>query len=351
MKSKVRLKGAVVVITGASSGVGRATARQFAQAGSNVILAARGEVALEKTAEECRKLGAKALAVPTDTTSAQAVEALARQAVERFGRIDVWVNSAAVHLFGAVETVPLDHFQRVLETNVMGYVHGSRTAIHHMKNQGHGVLINVSSATANVPQPFAAAYSMSKAAVSALSVSLRSELWLAEEQDIHVVTILPPAVDTPLFSRAANYSGRKVRAMPPVYAPETIARTIVKAAVKPKAEIAVGAGAKQMIKRHRAAPEATERLMALQVDRTHLSRTQSAPDTSGNLYESTTADDAMTVHGGWHGKYRQRRRKAVGIGLLLGAVGAAVVAKQCAEQSIATKTIKATAKKAAKLVA
>src|SRR5699024_7678578 len=181
MKSKVRLKGAVVVITGASSGIGRATARQFAKVGSNVVLAARGEQALEKTAKECRKHGIRALVVPTDTTSAQAVEALARRAVDRFGRIDVWVNSAAVHLFGAVETVPLDHCQRVFETNDMGYVHGSRTAVHNMKNQGHGVLINVSSAVANVPQPVTAAYSMSKAAVSALSVSLRSELWLAKE--------------------------------------------------------------------------------------------------------------------------------------------------------------------------
>lgn len=332
MKSKVRLKGAVVVITGASSGVGRATARQFARSGSNVVLAARGEKALEKTAEECRKFGVRALAVPTDTTSSQAVEALARHAVERFGRIDVWVNSAAVHLFGAVDTVPLDHFQRVLETNVMGYVHGSRTAIVHMKNQGHGVLINVSSAVANVPQPFTAAYSMSKAAVSALSVSLRSELWLAKEQNIHVVNILPPAVDTPLFSRAANYSGREVRAMPPVYPPETIAKAIVKAAVKPKPEIAVGAGAKQMIKQHRAAPEAAERMMALQVDRTHLSRKHSAPDTSGNLYDSTTGNEALVVHGGWHGKHRQRRRKIIGVGLLVGAAGAAVVAKKLAEQ-------------------
>lgn len=329
MRSKVKLKGAVVVITGASSGVGRATARRFAQAGSNVVLAARGQDALDKTAEECRNYGVRALAIATDTTSAPDVEALARHAVERFGKIDVWVNSASVHLFGAVETVPLDHFQRVLETNVMGYVHGSRTAIVHMKAQGHGVLINVSSAVANVPQPFTAAYSMSKAAVSALSVSLRSELWLAKDEDIHVVTVLPPAVDTPLFQRAANYSGRKVRAMPPVYPPETIAKAIVKAAVKPRPEIAVGAGAKQLIKQHRAAPIATERMMALQVDRTHLSRKHAAPDTSGNLYESTTGDDDYGAHGGWRGKARQRRRKLIGLGASLGAAGvAALVAKQ-----------------------
>lgn len=132
MKSSKKMRGAVIVITGASSGIGRATARQFAKAGSHVVLAARGRKALEETAQECRDLGAKAIAVPTDTTDATAVEALARRAVEQFGSLDVWVNNASVSLFGAVETVPLDHFQRVLETNVMGYVHGARAALHHM---------------------------------------------------------------------------------------------------------------------------------------------------------------------------------------------------------------------------
>src|SRR5699024_5319193 len=109
MKLPKKLRGATVVITGASSGIGRATARQFAKAGSNVVLAARGRKALEATAKECRELGAEALAIPTDTTDATAVEALARQAADRFGSVDIWVNNASVSMFGAVETVPLDH--------------------------------------------------------------------------------------------------------------------------------------------------------------------------------------------------------------------------------------------------
>ncbi len=346
-----KLKGAVVVITGASSGIGRATAREFARAGSHLVLAARGRKALEETALECRELGAQALAIPTDTTDATAVEALARHAVEHFGALDVWVNNASVSLFGSVETVPLDHFQRVLETNVMGYVHGSRAALHHMRNQERGVLINVSSAVAHVPQPFTAAYSMSKAAVSALSVSLRSELWLDKMKDIHVVTIVPAAVDTPFFERAANYSGRKVRAMPPVYAAEDIAKAIVKAATKPENEIPVGTGAKQMVKQHRAAPEATEKQMALQVDSTHLSRKESAQDTSGNLYESQT-DDEYTVSGGWNGRRRTKRRKLIGVGLAVGAVGlGAAAAQRVAGTMAAKKTLKTTGKKAAKIAA
>lgn len=349
MKSPRKLKGAVVVITGASSGIGRATAREFARAGSDVVLAARGKQALEETANECRKLGARALAIPTDTTDATAVEALARHAVEQFGALDVWINNASVSLFGAVETVPLDHFQRVLETNVMGYVHGSRAALHYMRDQEHGVLINVSSAVAAVAQPFTAAYSMSKAAVSALSVSLRSELWLDKMQDIHVVTVMPATVDTPFFGRAANYSGRAVRAMPPVYPPEDIAKAIVKAATKPENEIPVGAGAKEMVKQHRVAPAATEKQMAAQVDAAHLSRKESAPDTSGNLYESNTDDD-YTVSGGWDGQRKSQRRKLLGVGLAVGALGVGAAAVQRVAGTLtAKKALKKAGKKAAKI--
>lgn len=360
MKLPKKLKGAVVVITGASSGIGRATAREFARAGSHVVLAARGRKALEETAQECRKLGAKAVAIPTDTTDATAVEALARHAVEQFGSLDVWVNNASVSLFGAVETVPLDHFERVLETNVMGYVHGSRAALHYMRDQEHGVLINVSSAVAQVPQPFTAAYSMSKAAVSALSVSLRSELWLDKLKDIHVVTITPATVDTPFFGRTANYTGRKVRAMPPVYPPEEIAKAIVKAATKPENDIPVGAGAKEIVKQHRLAPAATEKQMAIQVDAAHLSRKESAPDTSGNLYESNTDDD-YTVHGDWGGQRRARRRKIIGVGLAAGSLGLGAVAvqriagnmaaKKSFKKMAAKKALKQAGKKAAKVAA
>ncbi len=351
MKSSKKMRGAVVVITGASSGIGRATARQFAKAGSHVVLAARGRKALEETAQECRDLGAKAIAVPTDTTDATAVEALARRAVEQFGSLDVWVNNASVSLFGAVETVPLDHFQRVLETNVMGYVHGARAALHHMRAQGSGVLINVSSAIAHVPQPFTAAYSMSKAAVSSLSVSLRSELWLEKLKDIHIVTVTPATVDTPFFGRTANYSGRKVRAMPPVHPPEDIAKAIVKAATKPENNVVVGAGAKELIQQHRVAPGATEEQMAVQVDTTHLSRKETAPDTSGNLYESNT-DDEYTIHGGWAGKRKTRTRQVLAAGLVLGAVGVgAVTVQRITMDKAAKKALKMAGKKVAKIAA
>ncbi|KQN99649.1 hypothetical protein ASF21_12630 [Arthrobacter sp. Leaf234] len=142
---------------------------------------------------------------------------MAGRAVEEFGRIDVWVNNAAVSFFSPFLDVPMRDFQRVIDVNLMGYVHGARAALERMQDQGAGVLVNVASIIGEVPQPYTSAYSVSKAAVRALGVSLRSELTLDRKKRIHVCTVLPPTVDTPFFDHAANYTGRRAVAMPPVY--------------------------------------------------------------------------------------------------------------------------------------
>ncbi|EKX67540.1 SDR family oxidoreductase [Streptomyces ipomoeae] len=315
----MRVRDSVVVITGASSGIGRATALAFARRGCAVVLAARRAEALEAVRQECeRHRGAEALAVPTDVTDAGAVDDLARRVTERFGRIDVWVNSAAVTVFGRFQEVPLEDFRKVLDVNVMGYVHGARAALRVMRDQGRGTLVNVSSIAGVVSQPYTHAYGMSKYAVRALSASLRQELLLDKAKDIHVCTVLPATIDTPLFEHAANYTGRKPVAMPPVYSPERVARVIVDLVRVPRREVVVGPMGRSLVLESRVMPGLVERMMARQADRTHFSRKESAPAGHGNLHVPEPGEGA--VHGGWGGRRRTAMRRLTTATLLAGAM-------------------------------
>ena len=300
----------VVVITGASSGVGRATALMLAREGANLVLGSRRDQALQQLVVECQILGAEAVSVATDVTNPVAVDALAAEAIENFGKIDVWINCAGVLLFGSIAETPLTDFRRVLDVNVMGYVYGARSALEVMTDQGFGVLVNVASVVGEIPQPYTAAYGMSKAAVRALGVSLRQELALQGQSRIKVSTVLPSTVDTPAFRHAANYTGRKVLAMPPVYSADEVARAIVRAAKHPRPEVVVGAAGKALVRQHRKHAVAAEAQMAAQTDHTQLSNKFSSVDTAGNLYRPTPSWDASVV-GGWHGKRRRRRRALV----------------------------------------
>jgi short-subunit dehydrogenase len=240
----------VVVITGASSGIGRATALRFAKQKADLVLASRRGDALGRLAEECEALGGRAIAVPTDTSDEAQVDALGKAAVNRFGRIDVWVNDAAISVFSPFLEMPSDDFRRVIDVNVMGYVYGAKAALRAMTTQGSGVLINVASIVGEIPQPYTAPYGMSKAAVRALGVSLRQELWIKGQKKIHVSTILPATIDTNFFQNSANYTGREVVAMPPVYPADKVAKAIVDAAKAPRDEVTVGAAGKALVLVH-----------------------------------------------------------------------------------------------------
>ncbi|MDB1089854.1 SDR family oxidoreductase [Streptomyces sp. ACA25] len=315
----MRVRGSVIVITGASSGIGRAAALSFARAGAVVVLVARRAEALETVAEECReKHGAEALPVALDVTDAAAVDGLAQRVVDRFGRIDGWVNNASVSAFGAFQDIPLEDMRRVLDINVMGYVHGCRSALEVMREQRHGVLVNVASVVGVIPQPYAVPYTMSKFAVRALSLALRQEVRLEKMSGVKVCAVLPSGIDTPLFGQAANYSGRKVRAMPPVYAPERVARTIVDLMRVPRREVVVGTAGRALALQYKFAPRLTERALAVQVNRAHLSRKWTAPRAAGNLH--SPAAGPGTVHGGFHGRRRTVVRRLATVGMLLALV-------------------------------
>ncbi|MEU9919111.1 SDR family oxidoreductase [Streptomyces sp. NPDC051001] len=311
------LRDHVVVVTGASSGIGRITAEAFARKGCAVVLAARREEALEAAAKECaRHRGARTLVVPTDMTDAGAVEELARRAVAEFGRIDVWVNNAAVNAFGRFEDVPLEDFRKVLDVNVMGYVYGARSALRVMREQGTGTLINISSIAGAVAQPYSHPYSMSKHAVQGLGSSLRQQLRVEGVKGVHVCTVMPATIDTPHFEQSANFTGRKVVAMPPVYSPERVAHAVVDLVRHPRREVVVGPAGRALVRRARRTPALAERVMARQTDRTHLSQDEEAPATHGVLHVPAPGEGA--VHGGWGGRRRTAMRRTAVAAALTG---------------------------------
>ncbi len=279
-----RAEGMVVVITGASRGIGRATARRFAERGASVVLAARSEGALLEAAAECAAVGGQALAVPTDVAEWGNVEELARRAVERFGRIDVWVNNAVLVAVGRLEEVPPEANRRVVEANLLGYVHGAQAAVPRFREQGSGVLINMSSGFGLVGAPYAGAYTATKFAQRGLAQALRGEL---RGTGIHVCTIMPGGVDTPAYRLAANYSGRAAGPKGFLASPEKIARVVVRCAERPRPEVIVGNSVRTLRLAHALAPRIVERAVARTIERGFLRQEPEEPS-PGNLYEPSS---------------------------------------------------------------
>ncbi|QKT02933.1 SDR family oxidoreductase [Ectothiorhodospiraceae bacterium 2226] len=324
-----KLKDAVVVITGASSGIGRAAARSFAQEGAAVVLAARRRDALEEVAQECHAAGGQALVVATDVTDERQVQHLAQRALETYGRIDVWVNNAAVSLFARFEEAPPEAYRRVIETNLYGYIYGARAALQAFREQGSGVLINNASMVASIGQPFTSAYVISKTGIRALGECLREEL--VDEKHIHACTLLPGSIDTPMFQHAANYTGRSVKAMDPVIAPERVAAALVNLAKHPRRETFVGGSGRVVSIQHALMPGMSERLMARQVQRNHF-RDEAAPPSAGNLFQPMA--QWTSVDGGWKPARSNRNLGPLALaGLVLAAVPAALAWRRAQRQA------------------
>lgn len=275
------MEDAVVVMTGASSGIGRAAAVEFARCGSRLVLAARRGEDLERTARLCREVGGDALVVVTDVTREADVQHLARAATEAYGGIDVWINDAGVTLFARLSEAPFDEHKRVIETNLFGSMLGARAALPRFLAQGHGVLVNVGSLLSEVGQPFVPSYVVSKFALRGLSEALRTEV--AEHRDVHVCTLLPYAVDTPHFEEAANVRERRARPMPPTQSPEKVARALVDLAARPRRELHVPHVAALGPVAHWMFPRTTERLLLRALSRWHFDDHRE-PATHGNLH-------------------------------------------------------------------
>ncbi len=284
----------VVVITGASSGIGRATALAFAEKGSTVVLAARREEALAMLAQECEQRGGKALVVPTDVSREEAVQALALKTYDTYGRIDIWINNAAVSLFGIFDETPLEDIQKVIQTNLFGYIYGAHAVLPYFKRAGRGTLINVSSMVGMTAQPYTAAYTTSKFGIRGLSLGLAQEL--AEEKQIHVCTVYPSVIDTPIFQQAGNYLGKAVKAPDPVIPAKEVAKTIVQLVASPKHEVVVGHTGKLSRMARLIAPELFDKKFRKTIAQKHF-KDQPQETTQGNLYEPNPT--WTSVSGGW----------------------------------------------------
>lgn len=309
----------IAVITGASSGIGRATAYEFARKGHDVVLAARFNAGLEEVAAECGRLGAQALAVPTDVATEEEVNALAARAVEAFGRFDVWVNNAAVGLFGHFEEIPTEDIRQLLDINLFGYIYGARAAVRLFRAQGHGTLINVSSMVALVGQPFSIPYTISKFGIRGMSISLSQEL--ADEEDIHVCCVMPAVIDTPIFQHAGNYMGKAVKAPVPVIPAKRVAKVIYKLTKSPKEQVTVGNMARMMRFQRLVSPSKLfDRYMQKMIAVNHFQERPSGPY-QGNLYAPVT--NWNRVSGGW---LPDNEKKGSGNFRTIAAVAAAVLA-------------------------
>lgn len=306
------IEGAVVVITGASSGLGRATAHGFAERGARLVLAAREPHPLQEVAGECDRLGGFAITRTADVGEPRDLIELAREAVERLGGIDVWINNAGTGAVGDFLDTPLPAHEQVVRTNLMGALYGAYAALPVFESQGHGTLINVNSVGAWSAAPYAAAYGASKAGLLGLTRALRAEY--SDWRDIHVCGIYPTFLDTPGLFHGANYTGRALGIPPGSWDADRIAERIVALAERPHAADLPGALSKMSRLADFAAPKLAGSLAARGM-RAYLRRAEDAPQSDGALFEP--AERTRRVHAG---PAREESRTAALALLTIGAV-------------------------------
>lgn len=250
----------VVVIIGASSGMGRETALEFGRAGAKVVLAARNHVALSEVANAVQAAGGQAHVVTTDAADFGQVEKLAAEAVSMFGRVDTWINDASVALYATVEDSTVEEIERVMQVNFMGVVHGCKAILPYMRQQGYGTIINFGSVVSWMPLPLLSAYSASKHAVKGFTDALRLEME-RERTGVHLTLVMPAGINTPFFNHARSKLGVKPQPTPPVYQPEVVAKAVVHAAEHPQRDIYGGGAAWFFAMMERFSPALVDRFL------------------------------------------------------------------------------------------
>jgi NAD(P)-dependent dehydrogenase (short-subunit alcohol dehydrogenase family) len=289
----------VVVITGASAGVGRATAREFARHGAHIGLLARGRDGLEAARREVKEMGGRALALPTDVADADRVEAAAADIEEKFGPIDIWINNAMTSVFSPVKEMRPEEFKRVTEVTYLGVVYGTLAALKRMLPRDRGVIVEVGSALAYRGIPLQAAYCGAKHAIQGFVESLRCEL-LHDKSNVRVTMVQMPALNTPQFRWVKSRLPHKAQPVPPIFQPEVAARAIYYAAHHDRRELYVGMPTVEAIVGNKIAPGLLDHYLARTGYESQQTDEPADPNRPNNLWEPLPGD-----HGA-HGVFDDR---------------------------------------------
>lgn len=283
------IKEQVVVVFGASSGIGRATALRFAKKGAKLVISARSEDALDDLVREINAMGGEAYSCPADATVFGEVQAVADFTVRQYGRIDTWAHVAGVGIYGKFWEISPVEFEQCVQINLMGQVYGAMAALPHLKAQKGAALIQVSSVESQIGMPYQSAYAAAKHGMRGYLDVLRIEL---EHDDIpiSVTNIMPASINTPFFSNAATKLGVQPRAMPPVYEPEDVARAIVDAACKPRRDVIVGGAGVMMVWMKRLMPRLADKMLLRSAFKAQLSRQPKSESSPSNLFQNRTHD-------------------------------------------------------------
>jgi short-subunit dehydrogenase len=273
----------VIVITGASSGIGLATAESAAQQGAKLVLAARSGQTLDEVCQRIKSAGGQAIYVVADVAKRDQVDHVAEAALQKFGRIDTWINDAGLSIYGRLDETQEEDARRLFDTNFWGVVNGSLAALPYLKING-GALINVGSEVSDAVVPLQGMYSASKHAVKGFTDALRVEIEELDEAPVSITLIQPTAVDTPFPQHARNYMDQEPKLPTPMIEPQKVAEAILKAAVKPERDVKVGAMSKLNTMTAKIAPGLGDKMSAKQADRQQYQEAPRNPE--GTLYQA-----------------------------------------------------------------
>lgn len=305
----------VIVITGGSSGIGLTTARMAADRGATVVLAARSETALADATESIQDEGGEATFVVADVSNQEDVRKISTVAQERYGGFDTWINGAAVSIYGRLEDVPIEDMRRQFEINVWGVVYGSLEAADHLKDRG-GAIINIGSILSDRAMILQGSYSASKHAVKGFTDTLRMELQ-SEGAPVSVTLIKPSATDTPFPEHAKNHMDTAATLPAPIYAPETVARAILRTVEHPQRDVVVGGGGKNMVVLGTTLSGLMDRIMETvfvgQQQKDRPPRAQNALDSPAEDHSERGAYDGYVAETSLYTRLRQRRMPTIAV--------------------------------------